>query len=371
MSVPKSPAEATTIVELGGKPSATGLPSRQVIEGTGALVSTPPNDDVAPPAGGDGFQLNFTDTDIAAVIAAVLGDGLNLPYVIDPQIKGNITLQATRPLTRDEVLVALESALRVQGAALIDENGVYHVVPNKDASRRVSSLQSITKGAKGFGIYIVPLQFVGAAEMEKILQPFAPEGGIQRVDEARNLLLLAGTSQEVSTLLNVVRTFDVDWLAGMSFGLFPLEYVDAKTIAGELGEIFTGSKSPINGVVRFVPLARLNSIMVVTPQAKYLKDVETWIKRLDLGSSTPGRRIYVYDVQNGKADDLAHSLSQILSIDSDTGSSSSSAYRGSGASNAAGNTGRGGLGGGGGGSRLPFGSATGGSSPGGSSSASL
>ena len=140
------------------------------------------------------------------------------------------------------------------------------------------------------------------------------------MDEARNLLLLAGTSQEVQTLLNVVKTFDVDWLAGMSFALYPLEYVDAKTIAGELAEVFSSARSPIAGVVRFVPLARLNSLMVITPQAKYLQDVEAWIKRLDLGATTPGRRIYVYDVQNGKADDLAHSLNRILSINStDTG----------------------------------------------------
>jgi len=301
--------------------------TRQVIQGNGALVGTPPPDVAPPPAAGDGFQLNFVDTEIATIIAAVLGDGLNLPYVIDPQLKGTMTLQATRPLSRDEVLAALESALRVQGAALVNQNGVYHVVPNKDASRRITSLQVAAQGGKGYGIYIVPLQFISAAEMDKVLQPFAPDGGIVRVDEARNLLLLAGTSQEVATLLNVVRTFDVDWLAGMSFALYPLQYVDAKTLAGELAEVFSNAKSPIAGVVRIVPLARLNALMVVTPQPKYLQDVEAWINRLDLGATTPGRRIYVYDVQNGKADDLARSLGRILSID--TGDIGRSAVSGS------------------------------------------
>lgn len=291
-----------------------------IIQGSGALVGSPQSSSAsAEQPAGNGFQLSFVDTEIAAVVGAVLGDGLGLPYVVDPQVKGTMTLQATRPLSKDEVLSALEAALRVQGAALVDVNGVYHVVPSKEASRRITSLQAAGPGTHGYGIYIVPLQYVGAAEMEKILQPFAPEGGIVRVDEARNLLLLAGTSQEIATLLNVVKTFDVDWLAGMSFALYPLEYVDAKTLAGELAEVFANGKSPIAGVVRFVPLTRLNSLMVVTPQPKYLKDVEEWIKRLDLGSTTPGRRIYVYDVQNGKADDLASSLNHILSLSSDTG----------------------------------------------------
>ena len=314
-----------SVVEIGEKKPAAPPISRQVIPGTGALVVPPTEAAAAPAAGGDGFQLNFVDTDIATVIAAVMGDGLNLPYVMDPQIKGTMTLQAMRPLSRDETLAALESALRVQGAAMVNEGGVYHIVPSKDASRRITSLQIPAQGGRGYGIYIVPLQFVSAVEMDKILQPFAPEGGIVRVDEARNLLLLAGTSQEVQTLLNVVKTFDVDWLAGMSFALYPLEYVDAKTIAGELAEVFSSARSPIAGIVRFVPLARLNSLMVITPQAKYLQDVEAWIKRLDLGATTPGRRIYVYDVQNGKADDLAHSLNRILSINSGDDSYSANA----------------------------------------------
>lgn len=304
-------------VEIGTR-SRVGPLERQVIEGTGTLVAPPQSPaESAAPAAGDGFQLNFAETDIFTIVGSVLGDGLGVPYVIDPQVKGQMTLQATRPLARDDVLAALEAALRVHGVVMIVENGVYHIVPDKDAMRRIPGLQAAGQGARGFGIHIVPLQFISAAEMDRVLQPFAPQGGIVRVDEARNLLLIGGTGQEISTLLNVVRTFDVDWLAGMSFALHPLEYVDAKTLAEELSQVFESARSPIAGVVRFVPITRLNTLMVVTSQAKYLKDAETWIKRLDVGATTPGRRIYVYEVQNGKADDLARSLSRILSVSYD------------------------------------------------------
>jgi general secretion pathway protein D len=150
--------------------------------------------------------------------------------------------------------------------------------------------------------------------MEKVLQPFAPAGGVMKVDEARNLLLLAGTSQELATMLDVVRTFDVDWLAGMSYGFFSLNYVDAKTAVSELSDILADPKSPLSGVVRLIPLTRLNTILAITPQQKYLQAVETWIKRLDIGGTSAGRRIYVYDVQNGRAEDLARSLNRILSL---------------------------------------------------------
>lgn len=276
------------------------------------------------PAGSDGLQLNFTDTDIAIVVSAVLGDGLGLPYVIDPQVKGTLTLQAARPLSSQETLIALETALRTQGAALVDVNGVMNVVPVKDAPKRMTALRVPNQGEPGFGIYVVPLQYVSAADMEKLLQPFAPEGGIIRVDSSRNLLLLAGTSQEISTLMGVINTFDVDWLAGMSMMIYTIQQVDAKTLASELGEVFSDSKSPIAGVVRIVPLTRLNALLVITPQEKYLSEVEEWIKRLDVSTTTPGRRIYVYDVQNGKADELSKSLSSILSLSSSSSVTTSS-----------------------------------------------
>lgn len=313
--------------------------SAQLLPGTGRLVA--PGLEPAPAtAAGDGFRLDFTNTEIAAVVGAVLGDGLNVPFVMDPQVKGSMSLQASRPLSAEEVLLALETALRAQGFVLVQQGGVYQVIPSKDGPRRIGRLQQGDTAVKGFGVYVVSLQFVSVEEMAKVLQPFAPEGGVLRADPARNLLLLAGTSAEVATMKEVIRTFDVDWLAGMSFALFPVEYVDVKTLAGELAEVFEKSGSPIAGLVRIIPLPRLNTLLVATPQVRYLQEVESWVRRLDLGTATPGRRIYVYDVQNGKADELARSLASILSIAMDTSSSST------GESSAGASGGRGAAGGG-------------------------
>lgn len=293
-------------------------PARQpvIVIGTGALVGTPSAPSQQPATSAtEGYQLSFVDSDIAGVVASVVGDALGLPYLVDPQIKGNMTLQAARPLAREEVLPALEAALSVYGAALVNADGVYNVVPLKDAPRRVRGLRGPSAASTpGFAVQIVPLKYISAVEMEKVLRPFAPESGILRVDDARNLLLLSGSSRELATMQELVMSFDVDWLAGMSFALYPVEYVDAKTLVDELGNIFGDNRTPVANVVRFVPLSRLNSVLAITHDAANLQHAETWIRRLDVGVATPGRRIYVYDVQNGKADDLAESLSRILSI---------------------------------------------------------
>lgn len=314
-------SEPVAPIQESTTPAAPRTPV--IVEGTGVLVGAPATRAAAAASGGEGYQLNFIDTDIASVAASVLGEALGLPYSVDPQVKGTVTLQATRALSKDEVLPALEAALNVQGVAIVEVDGTYQVVPGKEAPRRVAGLRGAgsTSGA-GFAIQIVPLKYIGVADMEQVLRPLAPDGGIVRVDESRNLLLIAGSSRELAAMRDVIATFDVDWLAGMSFGLFPVEFVDAQTLAGELEKVFSGARSPIASMVRLIPLTRLNSLMVVTQQSGYLKEVEAWIKRLDMGVSTPGRRIYVYDVQNGKADELANSLSKILSIS--TGDTSSS-----------------------------------------------
>jgi general secretion pathway protein D len=325
---PRAPAVTATAPAtqpLAGSltPETSATPrSPTILQGSGSFTSPSDGNTDALPASGDGFQLSFVDADVATVAGAILGDGLGVPFVVDPQVKGTITLQASRPLTREELLPTLEAALRVQGAAIVVVAGVYNVVPVKDAARRITGIS--TQRGSGFSIQIVSPRYVSASEIERLLQPFAPEGGILRVDENRNLLLLAGTGQEINTMIEVIKTFDVDWLAGMSFGLFPLEYVDARTIVTELESVFGDIKGPLGGIVRFTPLGRLNSVMVVTPQPKYLADVESWIRRLDVGSATPGRRIYVYDVQNSKADDLAASLSKILNIQYEGGMNDSS-----------------------------------------------
>lgn len=318
---PAKPESVTDDVRQSANAAVKPVRTPVIIAGTGVLVapdqavrSTPA---VRAGVSEDAFQLSFIDTDIATVVSSVIGEGLGLPYSVDPQVKGTMTLQAERPLAREDVLPSLEAALRVQEAALVNINGVYNVVPIKDAPRRVSGLRGPADRTRaGFAIRIVPLRYISVVDMEKILRPLAPEGAILRIDEGRNLLLLAGTSQELTTMLDAVGTFDVDWLAGMSFGLFGLEYGEPKAVAYELEKIFADPKSPIFGVVRVVPLDRLNSLMIVTPQAEYLKKIETWIKQLDIGVATPGRRVYVYDVQNGRATDLARALNQILSLSS-------------------------------------------------------
>jgi general secretion pathway protein D len=134
-----------------------------------------------------------------------------------------------------------------------------------------------------------------------------------RVDETRNLLMVAGTQEELSNIRDTVRVFDVDQLRGMSIGLFRLRSVNSQVVLKELEAIFGDEATgPLAGLVRFLPIERLNALMVITPQAKYLEDARIWIERLDLADSGQGAGMYIYHVQNGKAEHMAEILTQLF-----------------------------------------------------------
>ncbi|MCH7711884.1 MAG: type II secretion system protein GspD, partial [Proteobacteria bacterium] len=301
---------------LGGQKAGEADVS-EVIRGTGrfidrkaaarSAVSVTPTGDIT---------LNFADADIREVVRSVLGDTLGANYVLSPKVQGKVTAHTSRPLPRSALLATLENILRLHGAVIVESGGVYKVLPASEAtSGALRPRLGLPRGgrSRGFGVQIVPLEFIAAAEMEKILQPFTTTGSILRVDKVRNLLLLAGTRQELGNLLDIVGIFDVDWLAGTSVALVQLKYTEAKDLIDDLEKVF-GSQAdgPMAGLVRFEPLERLNAVLVMSSRPAYIKKVQDWIARFDRTGDEAGRRLFVYFVENGRAADLAATLGQIF-----------------------------------------------------------
>lgn len=286
-------------------------PRQQTIlfPGTGSFINTQEAGPVTPFVQRDGeVTLNFERADIREVVKVVF-DALNANYVIDPQVQGEVTVQTSRPLPREELIPTLETLLRMNGAALVRSDGVYKVIPAAGAVAG-SAAPRLQAARSGYGVQIVPLRYISAAEMQTILQPLLPEGAVVRVDSVRNLLLLSGTAQELANAQEMVRIFDVNWLKGMSVGLFRMENVDSQTVASELDAMFgPGSQLPLAGLFRFVPISQLNAILVITPQREYLAEAAAWVRRLD---DIGGERLYVYNVQNSKADYLASLLNEVF-----------------------------------------------------------
>ncbi len=289
--------------------------ANETFPGSGVFLNREAANRPAPIPEGEGeVTLNFEAQGIQEVIHAILGHMLQENYVIAPGISGEVTFSTAKPVTRDQIMPILEMLLRWNGATLIWREDRYHVLPVSDAIR--GNLTPRVGGgdlARGYQVVAVPLEFIAAPAMVTILEPYVREDGILNADAARSMLFLAGTPAELRNYMQIIETFDVDWLAGMSVGFFEITRVEVVDLVAELEAVLGGEgETPISGMFRILPFERLNSVMVITPNANYLETIETWIRRLDRSSPEAGSRLFVYRVKNLDADVLAGYLATVF-----------------------------------------------------------
>ncbi|WP_241505880.1 type II secretion system secretin GspD [Parahaliea mediterranea] len=328
-----------------GEPAADARPTEQsaserdrvepvIYKGTDRQVRMPEAPDPVRLVGKD-VSLNFEEAPLAEVVHAVLSDILNMDYIIDHPVQGKVTLRTRTPIPRDQLLTVLESLLQANNVLMVRGSDGRLVITGSQQARKMNPSVS-GPGARGAGYTttIIPLRYISAANMAEILKPVADESAFLRVDNSRNLLMMAGTQAQLSGWMDMINTFDVDLLKGMSVGLFPLEHSGVENTAEVLNGMLGGATAGGGGggegggdfgqLVKIIPIKRLNSLLVVTPRAHYLDTVQTWIDRLDAAPDANfAKKLYVYPVQNTTASRLAELLNSIYSGGSGSKSTSS------------------------------------------------
>ncbi|CAG1770189.1 hypothetical protein BAC3_00858, partial [uncultured bacterium] len=260
------------------------------------------------------YTLNFDDTDLAEVAKVILGDSLGVNYVLSPDVHGKVTIQTTQALAKEQLLPTLEMILRMNNAALLKDNGIYRIEPT-DSALYASDINA--NNAAGYQTKVIPIHNVSVTEIEKVLKPLVKDKTILQTDTQRNILVVAGSSEEIQRVLEMVAAFDIDVMKGRSFALFTLANVEAEAIIKDLEAMFNekvGDKENQDGAnfFRFIPIEHLNAVLAITHQAHYLRDIETWVSRLDKPSSAAKGGVNVYKVQHVDAVELADTLNEIF-----------------------------------------------------------
>ena len=275
----------------------------------------------------DGVQLNFDRAAIRDVIKVILGDVLGVAYTVDPDVQGEVTLSSSAPLSQRDMLAVLESVLRSNGASLVETGPrSFQIMPVDSA---IGRSQVIPLGGKpiqvrpGFGITIIPLRHISATAAAQFIQPLVAAPEDIRIDPGRNAILFSGTAAERQNVLDTVADLDIDWMAGKSIGLFPLQRATAQAVIPELQAVFapfdpTGAEP---STMRFLPIARLNAVLAIGSDTQQIQEVGNWVNRLDHGEAS-GTQFYVYYLKHSSAEDLAKILNETFG---DAGSGSSSA----------------------------------------------
>lgn len=290
---------------------------------------------------GAATSFKFEEAPIVEVAHVVLRDIAKVDYVLHQPIAGTVTLATRGEVSADQAVLLFEAALQANGLQMArDSRGVFHIGKPDVLRGIVPSLRQATPGIPlppGYGAIVVPLMYIGAGEMATILRPMTPPDALVRVDTVRNLLVLVGSRNQAEGWLDVVKTFDVDFLKGMSVGVFPLKHASTKDIEAALRLLASSGVSaapatggtptaagaaaakpaanvvsglsesfPLYGALRVLPIERLNSVLVVSPRAAYLDEARAWIEKLDRPShNASDSQLFVYPVQNGSAGHLA------------------------------------------------------------------
>lgn len=257
-------------------------------------------------------SFNFEGESLQAVVKAILGDMLGQSYSIAPGVQGTVTVATQKPVGAAGALSLLEQVLAQNGARMVYSDGRYNIVPADQALQSGAVPRNVSPAlARGFESRVVPLRYIAAAEMEKILKPYARPGAIVSVDGARNLITIAGSRAELENYLRTIQVFDVDWMSSMSVGVFPLQSGRAVDVVQDLERVFgEQGKTPVAGMFRFMPLESTNAVMVITPQASYLDEIRQWIDRIEGGSGD--NQLFSYELKYIKARDLADRLAEVF-----------------------------------------------------------
>ena len=251
------------------------------------------------------ISLDFADTDIREIVAQVLGTILKTNYTIDPAVHGTATLHTVRPLNRSELVPTLESLLAQNGAAIVQNGALYRVVPMAQATASAAS------GPGTAGAVVVPLKYASAEDLAKVMQPYVGEGGKIAADPGRNALLIAGEPAARDGLIGLVKAFDIDVLARQSYALLPVANGDVKDFASALQDAFRGqSGGALAGLVRVIPLSRINAVLVVSSQQRYIEEARRVYALIDRARKQTLRSWHVYYLQNSHSENVAYVLQQ-------------------------------------------------------------
>ncbi|PHS26654.1 MAG: hypothetical protein COA84_05635 [Robiginitomaculum sp.] len=258
-----------------------------------------------------GYNVNFQEASLPEVVQTILGDLLEVPFILDPRVQGKVTAATGGAVNKQALLVLLETVLSNNSARLIDKGDSFLISP---AGEALSGGQSRLKSAHspGLGITVIPLSNVSATNMISLLENTISRPGALRADTARNLILITGTSSERENALAAVSSFDVDWLAGMSTAIFRLRNASAVDVIRELELILqTGQGGGLDGALKLQAMERINAILAIAPSMKILDRTKVWIDRLDLGGPSDVS-LRTYKVDNGKALETADLLQQLF-----------------------------------------------------------
>jgi general secretion pathway protein D len=300
-------------------------PAQPTIQPPRSDLPTPPSPStpVKPPETprGPGVVFNFDNADLYEVIR-VMAEILKINYIVDPKVRGVVNIHTVGQIPSEDIFPIFQSILRLNGATAVKKDNVYEIVPFGDAKKSYVPFSITRDPAKlaaeeRYTTQIIILRYIPVAEVSKLIKPFLSDGADIIEHPPHNILILNDLASNVRKSLDIINLFDIDLFTDMKVRIYPVLNADVTEVTKEMERIFASfeisTKSGRGVGITFTPVARINSLLVISSIPHIFEKVEAWLRELD---KTPAEgtklSVFVYYVQNGKAKDLADVLKQIF-----------------------------------------------------------
>jgi general secretion pathway protein D len=305
-----APLDPATMAPPAQPPAA---PTHPVVAPAPVTPQAPPQTNPPSTDPNANIDLHLNNADLMLVVEAIARE-LRMNWVADPLVKGTVTINTMGDLKRGDLLPLLQAILRVNGATAVENSGLWRIMPIKDASHAAISP---SLDAQKFPVDdrlmldVIPLHFASAVDLSRLLSNYLSDAGSIVVHEAGNILLITDTSRSLERLVELIGLFDSDAFAGQRVQLFSAKNSTADALALDLQTVFAAYALSGKSPIQFLPVERLNGVLVISANPASFPEVARWVEKLDVVTRTSGLRNYVYKVQNAKAEDIADVLTQL------------------------------------------------------------
>ena len=295
----------------GGSSGKAGIVEQELVRSRG---SSAPSSNVS---------LNFDNAAIYEVIKTI-SNILGINYIIDPAVKGTVNIHTKGKISKEDLFDIFRSILKVNGATILKAGDLYHVVPSQSVKTRMlipraEGKKFVLPPQDNIVLQVVRLQFISATEVASILKPFASAGADITVYEKNSILLITDFETNLSKLISIIDILDINLFKHVRIKLYPMEEADVQEVSQELQKIFSAlevpSKSGRGAGINFIPVSRINALLVISSLPWAFDEVDKWIDELDRRSTPDEVQIFIYHVKSGIANELAAILNSAFAQD--------------------------------------------------------
>ena len=258
--------------------------------------------------------LNFVGADIESVIKAV-GHYTNITFLIDPRVKGTVTLVSEKSITKSQAFSLLASALRLQGYAIVSGDGYAKVVPEAEAKLQASpTVVGSQKSPQGDQVVtqIFHLNHENSANLVTVLRPLITPNNTINANPGNNTLVITDYADNLKRLAKIIASLDAPTAADLD--VVPVRYAIASDLAALVGKLMEPGAGGDSGRVSVVADPRTNSLVVRAPSVARANLAKSLIAKLDQPTTQLGN-VHVVYLKNAEATKLAETLRAVVASD--------------------------------------------------------